>query len=161
MKVTSLKDMDNYIYSTVVLPLKELDVDGLSSVSPITDDNGRQAQFHVGNEDIHNVRYAHNFQREEAQRSTLRLVFLKYNRTTIIVADYNPKKHNVNIYTPQLETIEGGKLILNKLIHAFENHTPFTRVELQSSVRDQWASPLEGFEVSDDREDEDEEEWDD
>ena len=72
MKVTSLKDMESYIYSRVVLPLKELDVDSLNISSPMTDGQGRNIELSVIPEETGHVRYDHNFMRDEARNSALK-----------------------------------------------------------------------------------------
>lgn len=136
MKVTSLRDMESYLFLNVILPLKKLNVEAGSTSSPITTDNGEQIQFAIQKESIMNG-YDHNYQRDEARRLAKDLIVLSDSHTASIVADYESKRHTVRIYRPAFDNFTGGKFLCNKLVEAFESNTPFTKVTVLEQVRDQ------------------------
>lgn len=133
---TTLKDMESYIYSTVILPLKELDVGGLGIASPIVDTRGNTVDLFTGREEVGHRSYDHNFQRDEARNSALELVWHRYRNHDGVLADYDRRRHNVVIYTPEFNNIKGGKLLMNKLLQAFNYHAPFNKVTLVPTTRD-------------------------
>lgn len=159
MKVTSLKDVDSYIYSSVVLPLKELDVDGLAISSPMTTRRGQPIKLQVTREETGHRRYDHNYQRDEARNSALHLIWYKFGYNQGVLADYDSRKHNVRVYAPAFRDVDDGKFLMNKLLQAFGNYTPFTNVSIEESVRDGY----QGGEISSnlERDDDYEEDYDD
>ena len=36
----------------------------------------------------------------------------RYRRNIWVLADYNTRKHNVNVYAPEFDRIEGGKMLI-------------------------------------------------
>lgn len=158
MKVTSLKDMDSYIYSKVVLPLKDLDVDGLIISSPMIREN-RYVELYVNDEETGHISYSHQYQREEARMNTMKLVMLRYGNSRHVLADYNTKTHAVNVYASPFEALESGKMLMNRLIQAFNNYTPFTRVTIKDTARTIYAN-IEQPPVAEDNDDYDDSEED-
>lgn len=135
MTVTSLKDVDSFIYSKVVLPLKELDVDSMNMGSPITE--GRHSlDFFVSREEVTHVHYDHNYLRDEARNSAKHIINGTFGGMTAILADYDPKNHKVTVYSPAFVNIPKGKLIMNRLLSAFNNYAPFRGIEILDTTRD-------------------------
>lgn len=138
MKVTSLKDMESYIYSGVILPLKGLEIEPLSLSSPITDNNGA-VYFEVFTED-RGEPTQHNYQREEARRNAKWLIAVADRVKSMVVADYETHRHEVHIYEPAFSQFNGGAFIKGKLIEAFGKYEPFGKVILVNAL---YADPLE------------------
>lgn len=135
MKVTSLKDMESYIYSTVILPLKELDVEGFSVRSPMTHPNGKRIDLFVNREETGHLRHEHNFQREEWRNAALHLIWFKMGYDMRVLADYDHRKHKVRVYKPAFSRLQTN-LLMNKLIEAFNMYTPFNGVEVLDRTRE-------------------------
>lgn len=147
MKITGLKDMESYIYSKVILPLKELDVQGLAVETPMHDDKGTNYELLIVREETGHVRFAHNFQRNEAQANAKHLIILRYMHGSRVLADYDSRTHNVTVYEGAFEPSK-GRLLMNKLVEAFNQYTPFTKVKVIKDIRDVYA-PISMEEVSD------------
>lgn len=134
MKVTSLKDMESYIYSSVILPLKDLDVQ-LHNSSPITANNGNILEFSVGRERLDGD-FDHNYQRDAARDQLRWLVTLRDGYSSFIVADYETKRHVVRIYKEAFDQFEKGGMLYNKLIEAFGKYTPFGDIKYVGGIRE-------------------------
>jgi hypothetical protein len=134
MKVTSLKDVESYIYSTVILPLKGLQIDGLNQSSPIRGDRGRDWKLGLIREDVQGE-FAHNYERDDAREQAWWLVTLSDGARTSIIADYDPRRHNVTIFKGSTGSWKGINILLNKLDEAFRRNTPFDKVKVVDDKR--------------------------
>lgn len=134
MKVTSLKDVESYIYSTVILPLKNLNVDSLDSSSPIQDSQGHVLALGLTRETVSGD-WNHNYQRDTARENAKWLVYLEGGHGNFVVADYDPMKRNVRVYEPPFRQL-GLQILRNKLAAAFRDNTPFNTVRLVDDVRE-------------------------
>lgn len=129
MKVTSLKDLEAYIYSGVILPLKELVIDMPGQSSPMSDPGGGSYMLSVSR-NVPNREFQHNYQRREAEANATWLVILNGPEGGEILAEYQKQGHTVRIYRGAFNL--NSKILQNKLEEAFRNHTPFTGVTLVS-----------------------------
>lgn len=145
MKITGLKDMESYIYSKVILPLKELDIKGLEIKSPMHDGDEKYYELLLSREETGHVRFAHTYLRHETEANALHLIKLRYANSLQILADYDSRTHEVKIYEPAF-TPSKGQLLMNKLIEAFNHYTPFTNIRIIKGTRDYFADIPEGVE---------------
>lgn len=129
MKVTSLKDVENYIYSVVILPLKDLGVEELSHQSPIMGKDGNAWQLGLARESIQGE-FQHNYERDSAREGARWLVNLRAEGKRIVLADYQPRRHTVTMYQREVGTIKGANILFNKLEEAFRRYTPFDKVKV-------------------------------
>lgn len=129
MRVTSLKELDNYIYSSVVIPLKGLVIDPLTYNSPIEDNGGRRVSFEIVREEVMGD-FHHNFQRNDAREKAKWLVLMRCNHRGYVVADYEPRRHAVRVYAPSFAMAGLSPIIKNKLTEAFRNNAPFGKVSV-------------------------------
>lgn len=139
MKITSLRDVENYIFYGVVVPLKKLEMDTISIDSPLIDSSGRQWTFKVVQERL-SGRYTRNYQRDRARLKLKDLVLISNGYEEYVIADYDPRRHNVNIYHEILRDTFGN-MVLNKIWQLFESNTPFTKIKLVDGYRDMQAPP--------------------
>lgn len=132
MKVTSLKDMESYIYSSVILPLKELEVESLSMETPMRDAQGRGLQLSLTREEVVGD-FHHNYQREAARTHARWVVRLRGGNVNKLVADYSPKRHTVRLYGWNQDS--EYRMLMNKLAEAFLSNTPFDKVFFETGSR--------------------------
>jgi len=135
VKATSLKDMESYIYSAVMIPLKSLDMEPMWLTSPLIDKAGYPIEFTVQRERVSRNHFDHNYQAEEARLHAKMLVFIHHKGRVNVAADYSKRRHNVRIYPEAFAKIERGSLLLNKFREAFETHSPFNQVVQKRGLR--------------------------
>ena len=129
IQVTSLKDVETYLYTSVVLPLKGLRVDSLHFPSPISDKRGYNWSFELQRMPVLH-QFAHQYEREQAERERNWGIFLNTGRRSYEVGEYHPKKHWVKLYKDPFDEV-GAKLIFSKLVEVLSTNTPFTDVKIQ------------------------------
>lgn len=126
MKVTSLRDVETYIYSSVIVPLKEMNVPPLDFATPIRGEADREWLLSVRQQPL-NRDYRRNYQRTQAQRSRDWQVILFTGQREYVVATYNRKQHWVKIYERPFKILKAMPL-MGKLYEGFYQNTPFTKV---------------------------------
>lgn len=136
MKVTSLRDVEKYIYSSVILPLQNLGV-SLRMDTPISL-NGSPVTFEVALERT-SGRAAHNYMRDIARENLKSLVYMMDgNGRSEIVAEIDVK-HNVRIFKPAIARVlptQGRGIILSALVNSFDGNIPFKEVTVVEQYRD-------------------------
>lgn len=133
MKITSLSALESYIYSSVILPFKNLKVQSISSVSPLLDGSNHWA-FSLSMEQIHG-NFHHNFQRDRAREQAKTLVVLKAGGMTQVVADYDRRLRKVTIYQGAFQALDKGNYLMKRLEEAFRSNTPFEKVVINPGTR--------------------------
>lgn len=129
MKVTSLKDVETYLYTSVVLPLKNRDGLSLTCPSPIFGKNGNPWNMEVIQPQV--PRGRHNYERDFNQVIEPFLVYLHgATDKPQILAQYNPKTKAVEIYEHPFKLLNAMPL-LGKLHQMFNSHAPFGRVSIR------------------------------
>lgn len=131
MKVTNLKDVETYIYSSVILPLKSLNVPSLEYPSPIKGENGNVWQLSTRLAPV-NREFRRNYQRTQALRRADWQVILYNGSRPYIIATYNPKNHWVKLYERPFRKLM-AKLLMAKIQEAFNKNTPFTKVIVEQT----------------------------
>lgn len=127
MKVTSLKDVETYLYSSVIIPLKQLNVRQLDFPSPISSNDGRKLwTFRIAPEPPRR-RYRRNYQNTLAQRRANLQILLSTGNREYVVATYNSKTHWIKVYERPFKTL-GATPILGKLYEILNKNTPFTKI---------------------------------
>lgn len=129
MKVTSFRDVEIYIYSSVIMYLKGLNAPDLAFPSPIKGENGLDWQFGVSPEPIHRE-FRRNYQREQAQERANLQVTLFTGNQDYVVATYNPKQKWVKIYERPFRVLKAVPL-MGKLYEAFYTNAPFGKIITQ------------------------------
>lgn len=126
MKVTSFKDVETYIYSSVIMPLKALNVPSLDIPSPIRGNRDREWSFQVRQAPL-TREFRRNYQRTQAQRRSNMQVVLFTGSAEYVVASYNRKQHWVKIYERPFRVLKAMPL-LGKLYEGFYQNTPFSKI---------------------------------
>jgi hypothetical protein len=133
VKLTSIKELDNYIYSSIILPLKGLDVPPVVSSSPMEMMANIFLHFEIRREEIRGD-FQHNFQREAARELAGFLVVALVGYNGYIAAHYDQHRHRVTVWPEALTKLGAPKLVVNRFTTAFEEHTPFDKVETAAGV---------------------------
>lgn len=126
MKVTSFRDVETYIYSSVIIPLKQLNIPDLQFPSPIRGENGEDWQFSVRSQPI-NRDYRRNYQRTQAMRRANQQVMLFAEGREYVVAMYHPRQKWVKIYKRPFHSLKAVPL-MGKLYEAFYTNSPFGKI---------------------------------
>lgn len=126
MKVTSLKDVETYLYTSVVLPLKNIQAPELNFPSPITGKDGNSWSLQLQREPLER-RYRRNYQRDRAQNNRRWQVILSTPSKMYLVAEYSHKTHWVRLYEEPFRKLNSMPL-LGQLYKVFHENTPFTKV---------------------------------
>lgn len=127
MKVTSFKAVETYLYSSVVIPLKGMNVRPLDCPSPIFSNNGKRAwEFRVQAEPLRRS-YRRQYQREQALAQANQQVVLWTGKNEYVVATYNTRHHWVKVYERPFRILKATPL-LGKLYEVFQTNTPFGKV---------------------------------
>lgn len=125
MKVTSIKELEKYIYSSVIVPIK-----GLRSypyyASPITGDRGEAWELTVDS-DMEQSNYRRNYQRTQASRNANKKIVLMVNGVVYVVATYHIKRKWVKLYKRPFKRLNAN-LLMNKLYSAFYDNAPFVKI---------------------------------
>lgn len=126
MKVTSFKDVETYIYSSVILPLKQLNVPDLPFPTPMRGDDGQEWSLMVRPQPLFG-NFRRNYQRTQAQRRADMQVILFTGSKEYVVAQYNRKNKWVKVYQRAFMRL-AAMPIYGKLFEAFQKNTPFAKV---------------------------------
>lgn len=132
MKVTSLRDMENYIYSSVILPLKNLNVPDLDLPSPIKGENGNFWSLQVQREPLLRE-YRRNYQRTQAIRNSNFQVVLYNGTSEYVLATYHPKQHWVKLYQKPFRKLN-AMMLLSKIHQALYQNEPFTKIMMETEA---------------------------
>lgn len=130
MKVTSLKDVETYLYSSVLVPLKQLRGVDFAYQSPLAGDAGDIWTVGTDQEQVRRVR--HNYERDWIQERApwvIRL-FTDNGEKQYIVGQYDPKTHAVILYETPFKLLRAMPL-LGKFHQMFSTHPPFTDVSIR------------------------------
>lgn len=127
MRVTSFKDVETYLYSSVVVPLKKLSTNLSEVKSPITSNDGKREWTIQVLPEPPARRYRRQYQRMQASRNANLQVILFTGKREYVVATYNPRHHWVKVYERPFRVLHATPL-MGKLYEAFQNNTPFGKV---------------------------------
>lgn len=127
MKVTSFKDVETYLYSSVIAPLKKLNTNLSGVESPLRSTNGEKVWTLQVVPEPPIRSYRRQYQRMQARRKANLQVVLYTGTREYVVAMYNPKHHWVKVYERPFRVLKATPL-MGKLYEAFQNNTPFSKV---------------------------------
>lgn len=127
MKVRSLKDVETYIYTTLILPLKNLNLPELQYDSPIRDGVDSLWQFRLERTPTMGSDFRRNFQRDRAENNREWWFVLYRGGEKTVVGEYNRRSHWVKLWDEPFKE-SGAMLVFGKLLEAVETNTPFTKV---------------------------------
>lgn len=131
MKKISTKDVEVYLYSSVILPLKALDVERFSYPSPFVDKAGFEATISIGTPIIDRSEYTYRYERELAHNGRPKVVICHYRGKAYVLAEYSPKRKVIEVFEHTFEKkLPYGRLMFRKLVEAFEQAHPFSRVKI-------------------------------
>lgn len=129
MKV-NLKDLDAYIYATVIFPLKQLNVNALRVVSPLKTPDGTEIRFWVDREPLTGS-YRRNYQRARARHHLKWNIYVGSGRgDERVAAQYNDKNHSVRIFADAFRHSPNLRIALGRIEDAFTASYPFTNVKI-------------------------------
>lgn len=137
LKHTDSRSIKLYLYSCVILPIKKLNVEFSRVETPFFDkETGAKWFVELIREPLtENVR--HHFQRDRQERERNWLVTISkenyYERFPI--AYYNQKTHEVRLYEVAFKKL-GMAHVLGHFYEAFDTHTPFTKITIDSSAQE-------------------------
>ena len=130
LKLKSHKDLDRYIYSEVIVPMKKMHLPTLNISSPVQyRDYPVQLTVHASEVSYANLR--HNYERRIARDKAKTLVSMTVGGYSYTVAEYDSaKSHSVRIFQGDLNRRGHAELgvVISRLEKMFKMHTPFTKV---------------------------------
>jgi hypothetical protein len=130
MKVTSLKEVENYLYASLLAPLKGLVVN-MEIPSPLKGNDGRNWHIEYGRTRIQN--YRRNYQRDRAMEKRDYLMILIAGNQRHIIGKYFPKGRFVELYKEPFRELHAG-ILMGKIHHMFNTHAPFTKITIKESA---------------------------
>ncbi len=129
-KLTDSKQLKLYLYSQVVVPLKDVIVDFTSINSPIKDKSGAMWFVEVSQEPM-TERVRFNYQRDrQAQRPNSVILLRKdgsYER--VLLAYYSKRGREVTLFEQGFKKADMPYL-LNKFHEVFSENEPFSKVNI-------------------------------
>ena len=131
MKVTSLSELDDYLYSSVIAPLKGLNTN-LSIQSPIAHE-GRAWWLELTRTAVGNFR--RNFQRDRAMEQRDYLILLITPNARYIVGKFFIKGRSVELYKKPFKDLNAS-IVLGRLHHMFDTHKPFTKITIKKESQE-------------------------
>lgn len=127
MKDLKSNQMENYLYSSVVIPLKGLKVKKLYTSSPLVSPNGRTISFHI-NHDVGVFR--RNYQRDRARHSGDKKIILFDQYEEYICGRYTKHNHKVEFYSDVFKQFKLN-YTLSKLCSLINGTSPFGKVKIK------------------------------
>lgn len=131
MKIKSFKDVETYIYTSIVLPLKGLNLPELNYSSPITDELGERWTFSLERTPV-TGEFRRNYQRNLAQQNRNWWLILRSGNgePKRVIGEYNVRSHFVKLWQEPFKQA-GAMPVFGKLQEALDTNTPFTKVIVQ------------------------------
>lgn len=127
MKVTSLKEVENFLYSSVIVPLKNLDVD-LGIPNPIRSDQGQEWYFETSRTPVlRRARRNYQRRRQESNRDWQVLMDARDGHGFRLIAEYSIANHWVRMYEQPFRDTN-SMMIFGKLYNLFVDNQPFSKV---------------------------------
>lgn len=134
MKPASFKEIETYLYTSIVLPLKGLAVQELRYPSPLIGEDNQAWELETILTPVR-LRYRRNYQRTQAERRRNYWIVLKIgdrpNRRRIVLGEYHIKYHTVKLYQQAFSEV-GAIPLMGKMLDIFQTNSPFTKVTIES-----------------------------
>lgn len=131
MKVTSFRDVETYIYSSLISRLKGLNIPEINFPSPIRGESGQTWELGIQSEPLQRE-FRRNYQRTQAQRKANTLIVLYAEGKEYIVGCYYPRQKWVKLYKKPFKQLNATPL-MGRLFEAFYTETPFGKVIMADS----------------------------
>lgn len=132
MKPIPLKDVDAYIYTSIIMPLKNLNMQEIEFGSPMETKDGYPMTFYLDDSPM-TREYRRQYQRTQAQRRADKLIKLHIDGGESpgmhILCSYNNKTHRITLYQDTFRRL-GLNMLFNRMQLAFSANTPFTKIIL-------------------------------
>lgn len=128
MKINSFKDLETYVYSCIILPLKGLNLPDLHYSSPVRDKDGNIWKFSLEQTPIRGE-FRRNYQRNRArsQRNWWVILTKGDNTRKEVIGEYNKDNHWIKLWDSTFKESDAMP-VFGKLFEAFDTNTPFTKV---------------------------------
>lgn len=128
MEKVSPKELEAYIYSTVIFPLQGLQSEGFMMNTPIKGMELMLCRTAVAEQDTE-----FRYQREMARGDVNYLVCSHNGRGNMYaLAEYDPDRKSVVIFEREFKRIPKGGMVLAKMTDLFNSSYPFATVKLSS-----------------------------
>lgn len=129
LKVTSFKDLENWLYMKIVVPVRgdySYEVD-----SPLSTDSEGSCFIDISRRSILRTdRRPRDFEREEASKMAPYQVSLYTDVTDYPLAEYDPRDHSVTLQGAKLrERCKNSNLLLERLEYMFKSNPPFNKIK--------------------------------
>jgi len=132
VKIKSFRELETYIYTSIILPLKDLNLPALNYSSPLLTDEGDRWEFFLQKTPVRGE-FRRNYQRSLAQQNRNWQIVLKAGEGSypVIVGEYNLRSHWVKLWQEPFKR-SGAMPVFGKLYEALDTNTPFTKVLVES-----------------------------
>lgn len=133
MKVTSFKDVETYLYTSVIMPLKGLNAPEFEFGSPIQGDNGVYWTLLLERSPLER-RYRRNYQNERAERNRNWEIQLHTGENkNHVLATYDINNHNIYLYKQPFRILDAIPL-MGKMHDMFSRTQPFNNIMIEDAV---------------------------
>lgn len=124
----------HYLYSTVVLPLKRLNVEITPVQTPFVNKASGEMWYVELSRTPVAERIRHNYQRERLDYKPSYIVSIQRSGSysKVPLCRYDGKEHSIVLFERGFKTIKAPNL-LQQFKRVFEGYTPFTNVEVNNS----------------------------
>lgn len=148
MRPASFKEIETYLYTSIVLPLKGLSVQELRYPSPLVGNDGERWELQAVLTPTR-LNYRRNYQRTQAERRRNWWIIVKIgereHRRTLVLGEYHNKYHTVKLYQQAFSELDAIPL-MGKMLDVLQTNSPFTKVTVESGEypefeRDGYSSP--------------------
>lgn len=130
IKVTSSKAIKDYLFLSLILPIKNVS-SGIVMKSPIIGDDGAVWNIVWATEEL-NEHTTRNYQRRRLNnRRNLILLLVKEGRT-LRIGYFDKKTKQARLYSRPLKEIGAG-VLLGRIFQEMNDNTPFTKVIIDDS----------------------------
>lgn len=131
MKPASFKEIETYIYTSIVLPLKGLAVQELRYPSPLMGEDGLVWELRTILTPVR-IHYRRNYQRTQAERRRNYWIILKIaDGRRFVLGEYHIKYHTVKLYQQAFSELNAIPL-MGKMLDVFQTNSPFTKITVES-----------------------------
>lgn len=127
-KATSLKQVDTYLYLSLILKLKELRVDSYSPETPFSRE-GKKVQVLIELEPSTRTP-RHNYERERASRNRNVIIYALWNGQRVPLAYFHIKQKWVKIFQAGFNEMK-MQIYLGKFYELFYGNEPFGKVSIE------------------------------
>lgn len=133
MKVSSLKQLENYLYSYMIAPLKELVVD-FRVDSPLKSPKGHPWHIVIKRTPVGGWR--RNYQRDRMLVERDYQIMIETHTGTFLLGTYFLKGRRVELYKEPFMLLRAS-ILMASIQNMLDTHTPFTKVVIKRNAPEQ------------------------